>query len=519
MSAALPDRAPTLRREAAARAQVPSRPRFDSEVRAPDGPARSSTAPPVPVPRRRPRGRRGSSCRCGAASPTSASCPSPPSRARTAGRCGRGGAALGYGDPRGHPRLRAALAAMLSATRGVAASPTSPRHARGQMAFDLLARALVAPGDVVAVEAFGYRPAWRVLTLAGAKLVTVPVDERGASVDAIRRVRSAAGARRLPHAAPPVPDDGGARPGPAPGPARAGAREAHRRHRGRLRPRVPLRRPPRAPAGERRPRGVVVYIGTLSKILAPGLRIGYVVAPRPLVDALTALRGYVDRQGDHAVEHAVAELMEDGEVQRHARRARAAYAERRDVLADALERTLGDTVSFARPPGGTAPGRRSTPRRRRAVGRARARSRRRLPDGAPSPSTAAHAVRAVRLRLPRARRAPPRGDPAAGGPIPLIFVLAGCFAGHTRGVPHVTYSGVAPPGWSRCTDGSSSAGSFELAWASRACARCATAGRFHGWRAAEFAGVFAALLHRHSQQGHDPGRRVPGLATPALAGG
>jgi GntR family transcriptional regulator/MocR family aminotransferase len=100
--------------------------------------------------------------------------------------------------------------------------------------------------------------------------------------------------------------------------------------------------------------GVVVYVGSLSKILAPGLRIGYVVAPRPLVDALAALRAHVDRQGDQVVEDAVAELLEDGEVQRHARRARAAYAERRGVLADALGRALGEVVSFALPPGGTA---------------------------------------------------------------------------------------------------------------------------------------------------------------------
>jgi GntR family transcriptional regulator/MocR family aminotransferase len=72
------------------------------------------------------------------------------------------------------------------------------------------------------------------------------------------------------------------------------------------------------------------------------------------VAALAALRGHVDRQGDQVVEHAVAELLEDGEVQRHARRARAAYAERRDALAEALARAVGDATSFERPPGGTA---------------------------------------------------------------------------------------------------------------------------------------------------------------------
>jgi GntR family transcriptional regulator/MocR family aminotransferase len=100
--------------------------------------------------------------------------------------------------------------------------------------------------------------------------------------------------------------------------------------------------------------GVVVYIGTLSKILAPGLRIGYVVAPRALVEALAARRAYVDRQGDQVGECAVAELLEDGEVQRHARRARTAYARRRDVLAAELRSSFGDALAFELPAGGTA---------------------------------------------------------------------------------------------------------------------------------------------------------------------
>jgi GntR family transcriptional regulator/MocR family aminotransferase len=100
--------------------------------------------------------------------------------------------------------------------------------------------------------------------------------------------------------------------------------------------------------------GVVVYIGTLSKVLAPGLRMGFVVAPAPLIERLASIRTFIDRQGDHAVERAIADLLEDGEVQRHARRMRRIYQERRDLLASALHKHLGDTVDFTVPSGGIA---------------------------------------------------------------------------------------------------------------------------------------------------------------------
>jgi GntR family transcriptional regulator/MocR family aminotransferase len=88
--------------------------------------------------------------------------------------------------------------------------------------------------------------------------------------------------------------------------------------------------------------------------LAPGLRLGFVVAPPPLIERIAALRLYVDRQGDQVVECAVAELVEDGEVQRHARRMRRIYQARRDALAEALAARLGGVLTFERPAGGMA---------------------------------------------------------------------------------------------------------------------------------------------------------------------
>jgi GntR family transcriptional regulator/MocR family aminotransferase len=101
----------------------------------------------------------------------------------------RGLEVLSYGDPAGPASLRSALASMLSATRGVAARPEHVLVTRGsQMAIDLVARTLVAPGDVIAVEALGYRPAWEALRASGARLVPLPVDAHGLDVGALERL-------------------------------------------------------------------------------------------------------------------------------------------------------------------------------------------------------------------------------------------------------------------------------------------------------------------------------------------
>jgi len=268
----------------------------------------------------------------------------------------RGSSVLNYGDPRGHIRLRSALASMVSATRGLAATADSVVVTRGSsMAIDLVARVLLSPGEVVAVEELGYPPSWASLKLAGARLVPVPVDGEGMQVEALEKI-----ARQHPlravyvtphHQYPTMVVMSAAR--------RLQLLELARRHRFAIleddydhefhyqgRPVLPLASADRA--------GVVIYVGTLSKILAPGLRLGFVVAPQPLIDCLVQLRIVVDRQGDLALESAVGEMLEEGEVQRHARRMRRIYESRRESLVAALKKHLGSVLSFAVPSGGIA---------------------------------------------------------------------------------------------------------------------------------------------------------------------
>jgi GntR family transcriptional regulator / MocR family aminotransferase len=264
--------------------------------------------------------------------------------------------ALGYGDPRGDERLRTALAAMLSATRRVAAGPDELIVTRGsQMALGLLARALVSPGDVVAVESWGYRPAWEAFRLAGAELASLPVDEGGARIDALEALLAKRRVRAVyvtPHHQCPttVRLDAG---------RRLRLLELAREHQLAIveddydnefhyegRPLLPLASVDSA--------GVVVYVGTLSKVFAPGPRLGYVVAPAPCIENVASHRASLDVSGDPALESALADLLEDGEIQRHVRRMRRVYLARRDALVESLREHLGGALEFGVPCGGMA---------------------------------------------------------------------------------------------------------------------------------------------------------------------
>ena len=85
----------------------------------------------------------------------------------------------------------------------------------------------------------------------------------------------------------------------------------------------------------------VIYIGTFSKVLFPSLRLGYVVAPRDLVDRFVTMRHAMDLCPSHLNQAVLAEFIREGHFSRHVRRMRQLYKERRKVLVDAISVELG----------------------------------------------------------------------------------------------------------------------------------------------------------------------------------
>ena len=244
--------------------------------------------------------------------------------------------AFGYPDPRGAPELRRALAAHLRRVRGVAADPeTIVVCAGAAQGFALLARALDAgAGPRLAVEDPGLPPHRAILAAQGAALVALP---RGRAWGARGRAGALAGARGpidgvLVTPGAPVADRRGAL-------ARAPRRAARLGRRGRRAGRSRTTTTPSTATTARRWRAMqglapdrVVYMGTVSKTLAPALRLGWLVLPRRLVDAVVGEKMLADNGSPTLDQLALARLIESGAYDRHLRQARRRYRARRDAL-------------------------------------------------------------------------------------------------------------------------------------------------------------------------------------------
>jgi GntR family transcriptional regulator/MocR family aminotransferase len=243
---------------------------------------------------------------------------------------------LGYGAAAGHAPLRELLCAYLKAARGVRCTPEQIIVTSGsQQALYLLAQVLLSPGDDVWIESPGYLGAAAPFAVAGARVCPVPVDAEGMDVAyAAARYPSARLAFATPSHQLPlgvtmslkrrlellhwaarqrtwiVEDD----------------YDSEYRHTG----------PPLASLQGLDRSGCVIYVGTLSKVLFPGLRLGYVVTPPALAGPLAQAKSVVDRHSPLLPQAVLADFIAEGHFGRHIRRSRDAYGERREALLDAL---------------------------------------------------------------------------------------------------------------------------------------------------------------------------------------
>jgi len=262
----------------------------------------------------------------------------------------RPAAALAYGDPQGLPALRSAIADYLGAARGIACEPDQIVVVSGsQQGIDLTARVVAAPGDAAWFEEPGYGAARTALTAARLRVVLVPADGEG--LDVAAGVAEAPDAR-LALVTPSYHYPLGATLSLAR--RRALLAWAHAtgawileddyygEYRFAGRPQTPLY------ALDRHER--VLYLGTFSKMLAPGLRLGFLVAPPPLVPRLTALKTATDRYTPGLMQLVLARFIAEGRLAAHVRRMRTLYRDRRTALLAALARHAADVLDVGEPP-------------------------------------------------------------------------------------------------------------------------------------------------------------------------
>jgi GntR family transcriptional regulator / MocR family aminotransferase len=260
-----------------------------------------------------------------------------------------------YRDPRGSTLLRESIATMLRDERGLMVSAENICITRGsQMGIYLAARILSRPGSAVLVEELTYEPAVAAFRACGAEIVPVRLDAEGLDVQDVERLcrkHKVCAIFLTPHHQ--FPTTVSLRPE-----RRLRLLELARQfgfavieddydHEFRFgsQPLLPMA----SYAPDR-----VVYVGSLSKLLLPALRIGYLAAPREVIDAVSYEVSLIDGMGNTITEDAAAELVDAGEVRRHARKANRVYAERRDAFTAVVGDAFGDMVDVQIPEGGLA---------------------------------------------------------------------------------------------------------------------------------------------------------------------
>ena len=264
---------------------------------------------------------------------------------------------MGYSNEFGNTEFRKAIAQMLNFKRGMNISLDQICITRGsQMAMYLAAHSLFSKGDFVMIENPGYQPAWKAFENAGAALLPVSITPDGLNLEEVEEYLKKYNAIKAiyvtPHHQFPttvtmslkkrlklielsnkygftiIEDD-----------------YDHEFHFGQ-RPILPISSYETAQN--------FIYIGTLSKIVAPALRIGYLVSTPERIEKVGEHRKIIDVQGDNIMEEAVLHLINEGIIKRHLKKTNLIYKAKRDYFESLCKQHLKDKITFTKPEGGLA---------------------------------------------------------------------------------------------------------------------------------------------------------------------
>jgi DNA-binding transcriptional MocR family regulator len=268
------------------------------------------------------------------------------------------GGALQYGATEGYEPLRTQLSAFMK-TKGVEVDPSGLIVTTGsQQALDLLGKTLISPGDKVIVEGPTFLATIQCFRLYGAQLISAPVDADGVRTDELEKLI----AEHKPKFVYLIPTFGNP----------SGAMLSLERRRKVLEMAVRYQTliveddpygdlyfdqapPPsilsltqEVPGS----RALVAHCGSLSKVLSPGLRIGWMIGPAELLAKATMCKQFSDAHTSTFAQATAAQYLKSGRMPATLAHVREVYAERARAMGEALRRELGDAITFTQPGGG-----------------------------------------------------------------------------------------------------------------------------------------------------------------------
>ncbi|REC45320.1 aminotransferase-like domain-containing protein [Chryseobacterium pennipullorum] len=263
---------------------------------------------------------------------------------------------LGHYNQDGSEFFKEHLSRYLNLSRGLPISKNNLLITRStEMSIYIVSEILLEAGDTVMVGDLSYFSVNMIFQKSGVHIITLPIDEEGIIVESVREACQKKKIRMLyltPHHHYPT----------------TVALSAQRRlellelaneygfiileddydyefH---------YDKSPILPLASADTNGMVIYIGSFGKSLAPGFRTGFIVAPESLMAEMRKYLGIIDRQGDILMERALGEMIADGEINRYLKKSLKVYQERRDHFALLLQEKLGERIAFQKPSGGLA---------------------------------------------------------------------------------------------------------------------------------------------------------------------